>query len=473
MNISFENVDKVSALLTMKIEKSDYEEKVEKALKDFRKKANLPGFRPGQVPMGLLKKRFGTEILADEINKILSQELYKYIREQKVNILGEPMANEEKTPAIDFATQEEFTFAFDIALAPEFDAKLSAKDKLNYYTINVDEAMVDQQIQAYCQRGGQYQKVDSYQDNDMVKGLLAQLDKKGNTLEGGIQVENAVMLPNYMKNDDEKAKFEGAKVNDVIVLNPSKAYNGSDVELASLLKISKEEAANVKSDFSFQVTEITRFEPAALDKALFDQVLGEGVVKNEKEFRAHIAEDMKKSFVADSDYKFLQDLRAYLVGRIGELEYPEAQLKRIMKQNNADKDDAYIEENFKASLDELTWHLIKEQLSDQFELKVQQADVLETAKAATRMQFAQYGMTNLPDDVLTNYANEMLKNKQQAEGLVARAVENKIVAKAKETVKLTEKAVSLEEFNKLFEKENKEAKETKSTKTAKTTKSKK
>ena len=310
MNISFENVDKVSALLTMKIEKSDYAEKVEKALKDFRKKANLPGFRPGQVPMGLLKKRFGTEILADEINKILSQELYKYIREQKVNILGEPMANEEKTPAIDFATQEEFTFAFDIALAPEFDAKLSAKDKLNYYTINVDEAMVDQQIQAYCQRGGQYQKVDSYQDNDMVKGLLAQLDEKGNTLEGGIQVENAVMLPNYMKNDDEKAKFEGAKVNDVIVLNPSKAYNDSDVELASLLKISKEEAAKVKSDFSFQVTEITRFQPAALDKALFDQVLGEGVAKDEKEFRAHIAEDMKKSFVADSDYKFLQDLRA-------------------------------------------------------------------------------------------------------------------------------------------------------------------
>lgn len=461
MNISFENVDKVSALLTLKLEKADYEEKVEKALKDFRKKANMPGFRPGQVPMGLLKKRFGTEILAEEINKILGHELYKYIREQKINILGEPMANEEKTPAIDFATQEEFTFAFDIALAPEFDAKLTAKDKLNYYTINVDDAMVDQQIQAYCQRGGQYQKVDSYQSNDMVKGLLAQLDKKGNTLEGGIQVENAVMLPNYMKNDDEKAKFDGAKVNDVIVLNPYKAYNGSDVELANLLKISKEEAANMKDNFSFQVTEITRFEAAAIDQALFDQVLGEGVVKNEKDFRERIAEDMKKSFVADSDFKFLQDLRAYLVKRIGELEYPEAMLKRIMKQNNSDKDDAFIEENFKPSLDELTWHLIKEQLSDQFEVKVEQADVLETAKAATRMQFAQYGMTNLPDDVLTNYANEMLKNQKQAEGLVARTVENKIVAKAKETVKLTEKTVSLEEFNKLFEKENSDKKESK------------
>lgn len=455
MNISFENIDKVSALLTLKVEKADYEEKVEKAMKDFRKKANMPGFRPGQVPMGLLKKRFGTEVLAEEINKILSQELYKYIHEQKVNILGEPMANEEKTPAIDFATQEEFTFAFDIALAPEFDAKLSGKDKLNYYTIKVDDAMVDQQIQAYCQRGGQYQKVDSYQDNDMVKGLLAQLDAEGNTLEGGIQVENAVMLPNYMKNDDEKAKFVGAKVNDVIVLNPAKAYNDSDVELASLLKISKEEAAQVKSDFSFQITEITRFEAAALDQALFDQVLGAGAVTSEEEFRAKIAENMKNSFVADSDYKFLQDLRAYLVNRIGAVEYPEELLKRIMKQNNAEKDDAYLEEQFQSSLDELTWHLIKEQLSDQFELKVEQPDVLETAKVATRMQFAQYGMSNLPDDVITNYANEMLKNQKQAESLVARAGENKIVAKAKETVKLTEKVVSLDEFNKLFEEQNK------------------
>ena len=455
MNISFENVDKVNALLTLKVEKADYEEKVAKALKDFRKKANLPGFRPGQVPMGLLKKRFGTEILAEEINKLLSQELYKYIREKKINILGEPLANEEKTPAIDFATQEEFTFAFDIALAPEFDAKLTGKDKLNYYTINVDDAMVDQQIQAYCQRGGQYQKVDSYQSNDMVKGLLAQLDAEGNTMEGGIQVEEAVMLPNYMKNDDEKAKFEGAKVNDVIVFNPAKAYNDSDVELASLLKISKEEAAQAKSDFSFQITEITRYEAAPVDQALFDQVLGKDAVKNEEEFRAKIAEDMKQSFVADSDYKFVQDLRAYLVKRIGTVEYPEAMLKRIMKRNNQDKDDEYVEQNFQASLDELTWHLIKEQLSDQFEVKVEQADVLETAKAATRMQFAQYGMTNLPDDVLTNYANEMLKNQQQAEGLVARTVENKIVAKAKETVKLTQKAVSLDEFNKLFEKGNK------------------
>lgn len=453
MNISFEKLDNVNGLLTITLEKADYEEKVNKALKDFRKKASMPGFRPGQAPMSILKKRFGTEITAEEINKILGQELYKYIREEKLNMLGEPLANEEKTPAIDFATMETFTFAFDIALAPEFDAKLTGKDKVNYYTINVDEAMVDQQIQAYCQRGGSYNKVDSYEANDMVKGLLAELDADGNTKEGGIQVEGATMLPNYMKNEDEKAKFNGAKVNDVLVFNPAKAYDNSDVELSSLLRISKEQAAEMKSDFSFQVAEITRYEAAALDQALFDQVLGAGVVSSEAEFRARIAEDMSKSFVADSDYKFMQDLRAHLEKRIGAVEFPEALLKRVMKNNNPEKDDAYIEENFQPSLKELLWHLIKEQLSDQFEVKVEQADVLETAKGVARMQFAQYGMTNVPEDALTNYANEMLKNQQQAEGLVARTVENKIVAKAKETVKLTEKSVSMEEFNKLFEAE--------------------
>lgn len=455
MNISFEKVDKVSALLTVTVEKADYEEKVAVALKEFRKKATLPGFRPGQVPASLLKKRFGTEILAEQVNKILGEELYKYIREQKVNILGEPLANEEKTPAIDFHTQENFTFAFDVALAPEFDAKLSGKDKLNYYTINIDDAMVDQQLQAYAQRAGRYTKVDSYSEGDMVKGILGQLDAEGNVLEGGIQVEGATVLPTTMKDEAEKAKFADVKVNDVMAFNPAKAYADSDVELASLLRISKEEAANMKADFNFQITEITHYEAAKMEQAFFDQILGEGVVKSEDEFRAHIKEDMAKTFVADSDFKFLQDLRKHLEKRIGEVEFPEAILKRIMKINNADKDEAFINENYQPSVNELKWHLIKEQLSDQLEVKVEQADVMETAKAMARMQFAQYGMTNVPDEYLANYAESMLKNQQQAEGLVARTVENKIVAKAKDVVKLTQKTVSLDEFNKLFQEENK------------------
>ena len=450
MNISFEKVDNVNALLTLSLVKADYEENVNKALKDFRKKAQMPGFRPGQVPVGLLKKRFGAEITAEEVNKILGKELTQYIREQKINVLGEPLPNEEKTPAIECDSQEEFTFVFDVALAPEFDAKISDKDELDFYDITVDDAMVDQQVQVYAQRAGQYSKVESYEDRDMVKGILAQLGEDGQPLEGGLQKEGAVMLPNYMKNDEEKAKFNGAKVNDVLVFNPAKAYDNSDVEISSLLGITKEQAAEVKSDFSYQITEITRFVPAEVNQELFDQILGEGKVSSEAEFRANIAESMQRDFAVDSDYKFTLDLRKYLTDRIGALQYPEEMLKRIMKLNNKDKDEDYINRNFQPSLDELTWHLIKEQLCDQLEVKIQQEDVLEAAKTATRMQFAQYGMSNVSEDVITRYANEMLKNEQQAEGLVTRAVERKIVEKAKNVVKLQHKQISMDEFNKML-----------------------
>ena len=243
MNISFEKVNEVNALLTLSLVKADYEENVNKALKDFRKKAQMPGFRPGQVPMGLLKKRFGTEITAEEVNKILGKELTKYIHDEKINVLGEPLPNEEKTPAIDFDTQEDFTFVFDVALAPEFDAKVSDKDELDYYDITVDDAMVDQQVQVYAQRAGEYSKVDSYEERDMVKGILTQLGEDGQPVEGGLQKEDAVMLPGYMKNDEEKAKFNGLKVNDVIVINLAKAYDNNDVDVSSLLGITKEQAS--------------------------------------------------------------------------------------------------------------------------------------------------------------------------------------------------------------------------------------
>ncbi|MCF0198330.1 MAG: trigger factor, partial [Bacteroidaceae bacterium] len=240
-------------------------------------------------------------------------------------------------------------------------------------------------------------------------------------------------------------------VGDVIVFSPFAAYNGNETELSSLLKIQKEEVAAKTGDFSYQITEITRYEPAALDQKLFDQVMGEGVVSSEEEFRAKVRETLEAQFAIDSDYKFMTDLRKYLTERIGTLEYPTEMLKRIMRLNNPDKGEEFVENNFDKSLEELTWHLIKEQLSDQFDVKINHDDVLETAKVVTRIQFAQYGMTNIPDEVIANYAGEMLKNKQQAEGLVNRAVENKIAVAAKALVKLNEKEMTLDEFNKSFQ----------------------
>ena len=451
MNVSFQNIDKVSALLTVKLEKADYQEKVDKSLKTFRQKAQIPGFRKGMVPMSLVKKMYGKSVVAEEVNKLLSEKVYDYIKSNNINMLGEPMPNEEKQQVIDFDTMEDFEFVFDIALAPEFKAEVSSSDKVDYYTIEVTDAMVDNQVKAYTQRNGKYEQVAAYEDNDMLKGLIAELDENGNTKEGGIQVEGAVLMPSYMKNDEQKAIFANAKVNDVLVFNPNTAYDGHAAEIASLLKIEKEAAAEVKSDFSFQVEEITRFVSGELNQEIFDQVFGEGVVKTEEEFRAKIKESIAEQLVADSDYKFLIDARKMLMEKVGKLEFPDALLKRVMLLNNKEKGEEFVAENYDKSIEELTWHLIKEQLVKDNEIKVEQEDVIKMAKEATKGQFAQYGMMTVPEDILENYAQEMLKKKENVDGLVGRVVEAKLATALKSKVTLNNKTVLMEEFNKMFE----------------------
>ncbi|HAZ58312.1 MAG: trigger factor [Bacteroides sp.] len=450
MNVSLQNIDKVSALLTIKLEKADYQEQVEKSLKNIRQKAQVPGFRQGMVPMSLVKKMYAKSVMAEEVNKLLSERVYGYIKENNLSILGEPLPNVDKQPQIDFDTMEEFDFLFDIALAPEFKAEVAATDKVDYYTVDVTDEMVDNQIKSYTQRNGKYDQVDAYQENDMLKGLLAELDEAGNTKEGGIQVEGAVMMPSYMKSEAQKAIFAAAKVNDVLTFNPNEAYEGHEAEIASLLKIEKEAAAEVKSNFSFQVEEITRFVEGDLNQELFDLVFGKDVVTTEEEFRAKVKESIASQFVADSDYKFLLDARKVIEAKVGKLEYPDALLKRIMLLNNTDKGEEFVNENYDKSVEELTWHLIKEQLVQQAEIKVEQEDVLNMAKDATRAQFAQYGMLSVPEDILENYAKEMLKKKESIDGLVNRVVEAKLAAVLKGKVTLENKVVSVEEFNALF-----------------------
>lgn len=448
MNISLQNVDKVSAVLTVKIEKADYQEKVEKALKTLRQRVNMPGFRKGMVPMGLVKKQFGTSVLVEEVDKLMQEKVSEYIRENKVDMLGAPLPKENN---VNFETDEDFEFSFDIALAPQFEVALSNEDTIDYYDIDVTDEMVDQQVKMYTQRTAKYDKVDEYQDNDMLKGLLAELDENGSTKEGGIQVEGAVMMPTYMKNDDQKAIFNGAKTNTVLVFNPATAFDNNEAELASLLKIKKEEVAAHTGNFSFQIEEITRMIPGDLNQELFDQVLGEGKAHNEEEFRAQIKDVIAKQFEADSDYKFLIDVRNYVVNKIGKLEFADELMKRIMLENNKDKGEEFVAEHYDKSIEELTWHLIKEKLVAANNIKVEQSDITDMAKEATRAQFAQYGMINVPDELLDSYSKEMLKKRESVEALVNRVVESKLTAVLKGQVTLNHKAISAEDFNKMFQ----------------------
>lgn len=451
MEISLQNVSDVQAKLTVKLVLADYEEKVNKSLKNFRQKANIPGFRPGMVPMGLVKKQYGTAIKVDEVNKVLQEALYNYIKENNIEVLGEPLPDEEQQKGINIATDEEMAFDFDLAIAPKFDATVTDKDTIPYYTIQVTDEMVDNQVKMYAQRNGHYDSVEEYQDNDMVKGILTELDADGSVKAEGISVEDAVMLPQYMKDEDSKHLFDGAKKDDVITFNPRKAYDGIEAELTSLLKITKEEAANVQSDFTFQIKDITRYTDGELNQEFFDQIYGEGKVSSEEEFKQAVKADIEAQFAPESDYRFLIDVREYMMNRVGKLTFAEDLLKRILLANHENEDTKEMEENFPKTIEELQWHLIKEDLIKNADIKIEQNDIINQAKEAVRSQFAQYGMTNVPDDLLENYSKDMLKKKESVEGLASRALDAKLTAALKQVVKLEAKTVSVEEFNKLFE----------------------
>jgi trigger factor len=402
--------------------------------------------------MGLIKRQYGAAIKVDVVNKMLGEKLYEYVRENKIQMLGEPLPS-DKQEALNFESDEPLTFVFDIAVAPEFEAKLSAKDKIDYYNITVDDKLIDQQVEMYQQRAGHYDKVEAYdaEQRDMLKGDLRELDADGNVKEGGIEVADAVLMPQYMKVDDQKKLFEGAKLGDIITWNPRKAYPESDVELSSLLKIQKEDVKDHEGDFTYQITEISRYVKAEIGQELFDQTFGEGNVKDEKEFRQKISDIISQQFKADSDYKFLLDVRAHMEKKVGKLEFPEALLKRVMLNNNKDKGEKFVEDNFEASIKELGWHLIKEQLVAAQEIKVEDDDLKQVAKEAARAQFAQYGMSNIPDEYLDNYAQEMLKKRENIDGLVDRAVDLKLTAALKGVVKLNEKDIALEDFQKMLQ----------------------
>lgn len=452
MKISFENADKVNGQLTIVVEEADYNEKVEKTLKDYRKKANIPGFRPGQAPLSLIKKQVGEQVKMDELNKLVGETIYSYLKDNNVQFLGEPLPS-AKQEAQDLAKPAPYTFVFDIAVAPEIDLELTDKDKLDYYEITVDDKLVDEQVDMFASRAGKYEQVEKYQAKDMLKGDMKELNADGSEKEGGIVKEGAVLMPEYIKVDDQKKLFKGLKRGQVVVFNPKKAFPESAIEVSSMLGISKEEAANVDSDFAFHVLEITRYAKAPVNQELFDAIYGEGAVKDEADFRSKIAEGIANQLVSNSEYKLLQDLRAYCEKKVGKLVFPEEMLKRVMRTKV--KDAKEVDEKFDASLEELKWHLIKERLVKANDVKVNDDDVLDAARLQARIQFAQYGMSNLPDETVDNYAREMLKNRETLDGFVDRAVENKLVEALKKVVKLKKKKVSLDDFNKMMEEDAK------------------
>lgn len=449
MNISQQNIDDLTATITLSIEKEDYAPNVEKVLTAQRKNAQIPGFRKGKVPMSLIKKQYGMSVQMDEINKLVSQELQKYLNEADFKILGEPLPS-EKQETIDFDSQENFDFLFDIGITPKVDIELSDKDSIVMYDINVEADAVDNQIKQYTSQFADMQNPETAEERDMVKGDAAQVDADGNIVEGGMSKDGAILMPERVEADLKK-ELVGAKVGTNVVFNPSKAL-GSAEEAATFLGIDKD--AIVDADIKFTVTEITRYVDAEINEDLFKKAYPNEEIATEDDFRKRIEEDVKKGLANESDVRFEWDARDFIVDKLKDVAFPDVFLKRWITLSNEDKEDFDAEKldaDFPKVLDDLRWQLATSVIAEKAEIKIEAEDPLNTAKQMAAQQFAQYGMANLPEEYYEDYAKKLLEDQTQMENIINKTMNDKVVAHIKATVKLKSKKITMDDFKKLFE----------------------
>lgn len=445
MNITKENIDDLNALLKIEIKKADYGENVEKVLRDYRKKANIKGFRPGMVPIGLVKKMYGKAVELDEVNKLISESIHKYLHDEKIDILGDPLPKTEDQNLIDFDRQEEFTFTFELGLAPQFEIKLSKKNKVASYQITVDEKMKNDYVSNYTRRYGEFKYPEKSEEKDMLKGNIAELDAP----EDGLKAENTTISIDIIRDEKIKKHFIGKKIDDEIDFDLRKALP-NDYEIAGILNKKKEEVADVKGKFRFTIKEIRRFMPAELSQGLFDKVYGEGSVNSEEEFMNRIEVEIVNSLKKESDYKVMLDVKKLALEK-SDFALPEDFLKKWLLKVNEKTTEEQIEKDFDSFRSDLKWQLIRNKIAKDNEIKISEEELLAEAANITRNQFQQYGLYYATDEQIGNYAKEMLKREDDAKRIAEKILDEKAIEKLKELVKLEEKKISAEDFNKLFE----------------------
>ena len=448
MNITRENIDALNGKIRLTIEKTDYQTSVEDVLKDYRKKVSMPGFRPGKVPAGLVKKMYGKAILVDEVNKLISSNLSKYMVDEKLDILGEPLPSDDQAE-IDWDTAEDFEFIFDIGYAPEVNVKFDKRNKYAYNVINVADEMIDEQVKAYTNQHGETVPTDVVTNDETVRGDIAQLDAEGNVVEDGLGAEMALISVAVIKDEEIKKQFEGKKVGDTVVFDLRKAYP-NDTELSYLLNIEKEAAAEVSGDFKIEIKEINKFVEAEVNEEFFKKLYGEETeIKDEAAFRSKIANEIKAAYVPSSDYKFTLDVRDALVAKAN-LEFPEAFLKRWLAATNKELTEEQIESDFENFLTDLKWQVIKENIIKENELKVEDAEVIELAKEVAAAQFRQYGLFDIPAEHLDGFVQQMLSKDDERSRLYQKKMEDKVIEVIKSKVTVEEKENTKEEFDALF-----------------------
>lgn len=449
MNITRENSDDLNAVLKVHVEKADYDEKVEKVLRDYRRKATVKGFRPGMVPMGLVRKMYGKAVQLDEINKIVSENISTYLKEEKLDILGDPLSKQDENELADFDSREDFTFSFELGLAPLFELKLNRKNKVTGYTISVDEKMKNDYLQNYARRFGEFHREEISEDKDILKGRIEALDELNNPLPEGVSHDEATVATDLIKDEEIKKQFLGRSENELIDFDLRKALP-NDNEIAGLLKIPKEEAAGIGGNFRFTIREISRFVPAEIGQELFDRIYGEGIVTSEEEFMKKIEDEISANLKHESDYKLALDLKKLAIEKC-EFDLPEEFLKKWLLRVNEKTTEELINKEFDSFRTDLKWQLIRNKIAKLNEVRITEEELTEEAERITRYQFGQYGLYYATDEQVSNYARETLKREDEAKRIADKLLEDKVTLLLRDMVRIDYKQVSVEEFNKLFE----------------------
>ncbi len=447
MNVTINKIDAVNATITVSLEEKDYQDKVKKTLREINMTRPEPGFRPGKVPAGLIQKKYGKAVKYDVVNKEVTDALYNYIKDNEIQVLGNPMP----------ATKEEFdleavdfTFTFNVGIAPEIDTHVNKDLTVPYYTIEVSDEMVERQNEMYRNRFGAQVPGETVEPNALVKGVITELNEEGNVKEGGILNENGIVSPQYFKNDDQRAAFMDKKLGDVVKFNPWVACGESVVELSSMLNIDKADAEEAKGEFNFEIKEIIVLRQAELNQEFFDNAVGKDKAHNEEEYKEALKSMIAQQLASDSNYRFSIDAKEAIEKAVGEIELPDAILKDYLMTQDEKFNAENIDEEYQKMRQDLVWQLIREAIAKQYQLKVEEQDILAVARMIAQSQFAQYGMTNLPDDVLDKYGRDIMNDPKSREHIVNQAVDMKLYHIIRENVTLEEKTVTVEQFNELF-----------------------
>lgn len=452
MNISAKNLDAVSIRLTVEVTENDYKDKVKEDLKKIGRTHQIPGFRKGHVSLPDLQRRFGRQVTSDVINHIVFEAVMKYIDENKLNVLGQPMPVEIKE--LDLKNEKDFTFEYDLAIAPQLDITLNKDVKMPYYEIEVSDEMINEQDAAFCKRFGSQVPGEEFEPDALVKGSIMELNEDGTIKEGedAIQVVNGIVAPMYFLDKEEAAKFEGKKVGDKVVFNPRKAADGNVTELSSMLNIDKDRVASVNGDFEMSISEIIVVRPAEHNEEFYTNVFGKDKVKNEEEYRQAVKAMIEGELKNNSEMIFRFTARKDLMAKYGDMQLPVAILKAWLISRDADLNEENIDERFDAMTDDLKWQLIKEQVAKNLDVKIEEADLLEFAKGLAARQFAQYGMTNVDDETLTKYAKNILDDKSYRSRLIEQVGDVKLFHALQQAITLDVKKVSLDEFKEIASK---------------------